>query len=244
MSKLLDTMGSLFDAYEGSGTPVGAVIMWTQPTPPQDWLLCDGSPFNAAMYPELASVLGVAVTPNLSNQFIRGASATRLPLTLEAQATARPTIPFTADSQGNHAHTFGVFVRGRFDSGGAGVEEPFPGSGTRTTSTSGVHTHTITGGGDAETRPANIALAFIIKARTGIDPQASLAPAQRWTTVMTMNQGTPYVLNHNIGSSLVTVSAYTNAGTELDLVVRTIDANNTEVRSPSTELGVQIVVVG
>lgn len=39
-------------------TPVGTIAMWTVPTLPENWLLCDGGAYLKADYPELFSVLG------------------------------------------------------------------------------------------------------------------------------------------------------------------------------------------
>ena len=52
-------------------------------------------------------------------------------------------------------------------------EDPFAGDAAEgtvdekemATSTDGYHTHTITGGGDSETRPVNISVNYIIRAK-------------------------------------------------------------------------------
>lgn len=161
------------------GLPIGSITMWPTATAPRGWLLCDGATFLQTDYPELAKVLPSLAVPDLRNQFVRGASATRAPLSTEAQATARPTTPFTGrtGTTGNHNHdnhnnshwggantsasgNYSNFVLQQPNPGG-GVRDPVPGM-----IDAGDHNHTfsVTGGGDTETRPANIALAYIIKA--------------------------------------------------------------------------------
>jgi hypothetical protein len=242
MTKVLDATGGLMDAFEGGGYPVGAISMWPNATPPQDWLLCDGSTFNATAYPELAQVLSGNTLPDLTNQFVRGSSPTRAPLTLENDSTALPNTPFLAAST-THTHVVASHVYSHSLNTNRIGEGDGSSGGDQTSPAGGAHTHPITGG-DPETRPANIALAFIIKARTESPGGAAISSAKRWTTNMTMNQNTPYVLNHNIGNAYVGVFAWDNVGAELDLVVRPIDVNNVEVRSPTTAIGVQIAVIG
>ena len=165
--------------------PVGEVIMFPSLTPPANFLLCDGSTFNATAFPQLATVLGGNTLPDLRGQFIRGASATRAPLSAEAQATARPTTDFTGrtNNTGGHHHAITAAAGTKLDvwysdqaarAHGIWPADSNWGDGaTRTVGQShqivqaaGAHEHTVSinGGGDAETRPANIALAFHIRA--------------------------------------------------------------------------------
>ncbi|WP_161954815.1 phage tail protein, partial [Escherichia coli] len=39
---------------EGSALPVGVPVPWPSATPPTGWLKCNGAPFSAEEYPELA----------------------------------------------------------------------------------------------------------------------------------------------------------------------------------------------
>ncbi len=58
----------------GGGVPVGTIIAWPVATNPEDmenWLECNGQAVNAAMYPELRSVVGPNV-PDLRGLFLRG----------------------------------------------------------------------------------------------------------------------------------------------------------------------------
>lgn len=57
----------------GTNCPVGAITTWPTVTPPPGWLICDGNPFDPLVYPELARVLGKNTTPDLTDEFLRGA---------------------------------------------------------------------------------------------------------------------------------------------------------------------------
>ncbi|RRB61107.1 phage tail protein [Escherichia coli] len=57
---------------EGSALPVGVPIPWPSATPPTGWLKCNGAPFSAEEYPELAKVYPTNELPDLRGEFIRG----------------------------------------------------------------------------------------------------------------------------------------------------------------------------
>jgi hypothetical protein len=171
----------------GPGNPVGTVLMWPSTTFPNGHLLCDGQTFDASVYPQLRAVLGTNRLPDLRGQFIRGWGAPSGPshtapiLNQTGYATARPNTQFTGvtDSAGDHRHSIWTLNMpydwagdlGQYPAGGdktpswpiqQGAWSPQDATG----SGQGVHSHTlrINGGGDAETRPVNTLLAFIIKA--------------------------------------------------------------------------------
>jgi hypothetical protein len=54
-------------------------------SPPSGCLRCDGSPFDPAVYPELAAHLGASVTPDLRGRFLRGTDAPGGPFPANAQ---------------------------------------------------------------------------------------------------------------------------------------------------------------
>lgn len=123
---------------------------------------------------------GAGILPDLRGQFIRswnsGANAdgdtsaldsSRVRGSDQDDATAMPTSAFTGstDTQGSHAHTITGGDAGRTSSG---ISTAFSGNGigdeTPTMNSAGDHTHTVTiSGGDAETRPSNVALLAVIK---------------------------------------------------------------------------------
>ncbi|EGJ7492896.1 hypothetical protein INE26_005009 [Escherichia coli] len=57
---------------EGSALPVGVPVPWPLETPPTGWLKCNGAPFSAEEYPELAKVYPALKLPDLRGEFIRG----------------------------------------------------------------------------------------------------------------------------------------------------------------------------
>ncbi|MXC39202.1 integrase [Escherichia coli] len=57
---------------EGSALPVGVPVPWPSATPPTGWLKCNGAPFSAEEYPELAKVYPANKLPDLRGEFIRG----------------------------------------------------------------------------------------------------------------------------------------------------------------------------
>ena len=129
--------------------------MWPTAVAPKGWFLCDGSTFNGADFPELAAVLGNTTLPNMMGQFVRGwsrdasvdAEGPRVPQSKQGDATALPKNPFQYDDKPLH-HT--------------NIQAPWlAGKGVFST----YHGPLMPlGGGDAETRPKNIAMAYIIKA--------------------------------------------------------------------------------
>ena len=123
---------------------------------------------------------GAGILPDLRGQFIRswnsGANADGDTSALDSNrvrgsdqddATAMPTSAFTGSTNtaGSHAHTITGGDAGRT---GNGISTAFSGNGigdeTPTMNSAGSHNHTVTiSGGDAETRPANVALLAVIK---------------------------------------------------------------------------------
>lgn len=57
---------------EGSALPVGVPVPWPSATPPSGWLKCNGAAFSAEAYPELAKAYPTNKLPDLRGEFIRG----------------------------------------------------------------------------------------------------------------------------------------------------------------------------
>ncbi|HCO7470594.1 TPA: tail fiber protein, partial [Escherichia coli] len=57
---------------EGSALPVGVPVPWPSVTPPTGWLKCNGAAFSAEEYPELAKAYPTNKLPDLRGEFIRG----------------------------------------------------------------------------------------------------------------------------------------------------------------------------
>ncbi|MEO1269623.1 MAG: tail fiber protein [Myxococcota bacterium] len=85
---------------------------------------------------------------------------------VQGASTALPNTHFaTGNNNRSHSHTFGVH-QGTFGGGGgaAGLYTPFPLVENRQTSQANQsHVHTVLSGGDAETRPVNVNVHWIIK---------------------------------------------------------------------------------
>lgn len=150
------------------------------------WATCT-NPLNGSAYSAPAG--GFFRLPDLSGAFVRGtggpnsAGVTTSLAGYQGPLTARPTSSLTTGNESaNHIHTT---PGSAFPSGFTGVAVNNPGNnlgvqygngGSGQTiwaqsapsgSQSANHTHTVTGGGDAETRPVNVGVRFIIKLWTG-----------------------------------------------------------------------------
>jgi len=170
------------DPPASSGGLVGEIKMWPSTTVPPGHLLCDGQTFDPTVYPQLYAVLGRTTLPDLRGQFLRGWGAPAGPsfgqpiLTKMPGSTARPTNEFigVTDSHGEHKHSvWTVFTpwdnshaKGTYPAGKGTSSDGAYSPADATASGQGIHSHTlrINSGGDAETRPENTLVAFIIKA--------------------------------------------------------------------------------
>lgn len=160
--------------------PAGAIMPFAATlTGVSGWLLCDGTAVSRTTYADLFTRISTNYgsgdgsttfnLPDLRGYFIRGfgthsdGTSSGALGAKQGMATARPTTAFTTDNPGTHTHTSPAA-----DSAvGTGPNHGEMTSSYTTdiaTSAAGAHTHTITGGGDSETRPKNIALAYYIKA--------------------------------------------------------------------------------
>ncbi len=128
------------------------------------WILADGRDVIDTAYARLTK--GGPV-PNLQGMFLRGIDLKnrREPGSVQNFSTAIPTNNLTGitSPNGSHSHSGGVgFSRSdRYSVPGG----PYAAVGATETGTVPSHTHdvTITGGGDAETRPVNVAVFYYIK---------------------------------------------------------------------------------
>jgi hypothetical protein len=150
------------------GAPIGTISMWpTLGAMPPAHLLCDGAAIDPAVYPRLAYLCGPKL-PDLRGQFVRGAKTQPdiQGFPKRQWTTGRPRAAFTTNMTGDHSHRVDQKMTHRVGaSGGPNDNVWFDGNGSIiTTDAAGNHTHTITGGGDAETAPDHVFLAYIIKA--------------------------------------------------------------------------------
>jgi len=160
-------------------TPAGTIIYTARATAPDGYLAANGDPVSRSTYATLYAALGGASSPfgqgngsttfnlpDLRGEFIRGLDSGRGVDTdrtrgsSQNDATALPNNAFTTSNPGNHSHGYNGGSLKSLQGDNAGNDDYAGGGGT--TSGAGSHTHTI-GGGDAETRPRNIALLACIK---------------------------------------------------------------------------------
>jgi microcystin-dependent protein len=169
-------------APTSASVPTGTVTAFAGSTAPSGYLLCDGQAISRTTYSTLFTEIGTTYgagdgsttfnLPDLRGIFVRGAGSQTIESvtysgtlgTTQGQATALPTTPFTTNTAGAHSHDMNE--RTDIAVGGAtGVAIGTRPGNLRSNNmeTAGAHSHTITGGGDAETRPANLSLNYIIK---------------------------------------------------------------------------------
>lgn len=148
---------------EGSALPVGVPVPWPSATPPTGWLKCNGAPFSAEEYPELAKVYPTNELPDLRGEFIRGWDDGR---GVDAE---RSILTAQEDMIKSHEHS----VRRRGDNQritqSLNIDDP----GRKYLSV--VHSDSVVEGrdidslyavptGGSETRPRNIAFNYIVRA--------------------------------------------------------------------------------
>jgi microcystin-dependent protein len=172
-----------FNAPAGSFVPTGTIFPYAGTTPPAGYLICDGSAVSkttyAALYALITTTYGAGdtnnfVLPDLRGMFVRGAGTHGSTLNgktpsathgaQQGDATAKNGLGL---SDPGHQHAIqrtngsgvnvglagGYIAYGSLVSGYQGVVEP----------TSASYTNVSLGNGDSETRPANLALTYIIK---------------------------------------------------------------------------------
>lgn len=157
----------------------------------QGWLYCDGSSVAQSDYPELFSSIGKNYggdrthfnLPDTRGRFLRGVDlksghdpgaskraasaagglAGDNPGSTQGYMTALPAKSLTAASAGAHKHDVPHAPTGKNAYKLAGKTYAKWRGGSSDTEEGGAHSHTIVGGGDAETRPINKYLFFIVK---------------------------------------------------------------------------------
>ena len=172
-----EIMGVAYSLWSGNGVPPGAIMMWPMGIPPEGWLECDGQSLDKIEYSELFDAIKDSYggngssfnLPDFRGYFVRGwdngrgVDTNRVLGSFQTQATKLPNSPFKTNTAGAHTHSY---LSATGASGDNGYTDPlFMGFSAKNVSTSsaGNHSHTIVDGGDAETRPKNIALMYIIK---------------------------------------------------------------------------------
>jgi microcystin-dependent protein len=126
MNKPLDVNGRIQDKT-GFVSPVGSVIAFAGSTAPDGWLLCDGSNYSSANYPDLYAVIGTSFG-STGGYFHVPDLRTRVPVGLSSSDTQFQEIgdvggevdhTLTVAEMPSHSHQMQLGVE-RDDSGGGG----------------------------------------------------------------------------------------------------------------------------
>lgn len=140
--------------------PVGSVIAYAcdpaRVPPPPGWLLCDGSPFDNTKFPLLFAALGGTHLPDLRGYFLRGFDPTGR---VDPQGASRAVLSTQEDAFRKHQHE--TYQAPWNDS------EPYDTGTTYRSSylyTNFRHMELSGATGDAETRPQNVAVNYLIYA--------------------------------------------------------------------------------
>lgn len=150
---------------DGSALPVGVPVPWPSATPPTGWIKCNGAPFSAEEYPELAKVYPALKLPDLRGEFIRGWD--------DGRGVDSGRVVLTGQSQSVQQHTHDLAMAYSSESGykdrlGAGPNSDMIPIKDM------INTTTFNGSGEfylkandstgAETRPRNLAFNYIVRA--------------------------------------------------------------------------------
>ena len=161
---------------------VGLILYFAKDSVPDGWLKCNGATISRTIYISLFNAIGITFgagdgentfqLPDLRGEFIRGwddgrgVDIGRAFGVSQGDSTKLPNTSFTTDNPGDHNHKT-LSQGGQFGNQTKAGDGPTAiwsrGGGTNFTGNGGSHTHTITGGGDSETRPKNVALLACIK---------------------------------------------------------------------------------
>jgi len=159
----------------GSGAEIGSVTAFAMPTPPEGWLVCDGSAVSRTDYADLYAVIGTVWghgdqiatfnLPDLRGEFVRGFDAGRGVDVDRLFATSQQ------DEMQGHGHTLDPLSSGLgtiygisqeyfalySDDGAANLAN----ESVKTPTSDGVNGEPRVG---SETRPRNVAMTYAIKA--------------------------------------------------------------------------------
>ncbi|ELV4014897.1 tail fiber protein [Escherichia coli] len=150
---------------EGSALPVGVPVPWPSATPPTGWIKCNGAPFSAEEYPELAKVYPALKLPDLRGEFIRGWD--------DGRGVDSGRVVLTGQSQSVQQHTHDLAMAYSSDVGYKDQLGTTPDSDLIAIKYM-INTTTFNGSGSVylkandstgtETRPRNLAFNYIVRA--------------------------------------------------------------------------------
>jgi hypothetical protein len=140
--------------------PAGTIVAFggTTSSLPPGWLLCDGTTFDQTKYPDLYTVLGNSNTlPDLRGYFLRGLDPTG---NVDPDGKGRSLLSSQTDALKQHQHTYQRTAWFWNETQGGGHYLTPKVAGTDTDDFMGNQPTSNTG--DAETRPKNIAVNYLI----------------------------------------------------------------------------------
>ena len=150
---------------EGSALPVGVPVPWPLATPPTGWMKCNGAPFSAEEYPELAKAYPTNKLPDLRGEFIRGWD--------DGRGVDSGRVVLTGQSQSVQQHTHDLAMAYSSESGYKDRLGTTPNSDMIPIKDM-INVTTFNGSGrfylkandstGAETRPRNLAFNYIVRA--------------------------------------------------------------------------------
>jgi hypothetical protein len=184
-------MQSPYAIAASNGVPTGSIMPYLGNTPPQGWVVCDGSllPTDGSA-DALIALIGSNNAPDLQGMFLRGTGTNPVngqdgPALMQTQndtiqAHVHDAGQLMTDMEPNHDHNYDFFglnynrVLRNNGNGTANGTDGTDSSGTepdllnsRPMVAAGAHDHEIIGNtastGDAETRPVNYGVVYIIK---------------------------------------------------------------------------------
>ncbi len=167
--------------------PIGTILPFAGEKIPEGYLLCDGKEYDRVLHKPLFDVIGTLWgqilpthfrVPDLRGQFLRGLDVTgefdpdrpnekRKVGTSQGDATKMPNNKFTTTTDGSdHNHNVATDITDapNFPHQNVAAKKGLNRQQTFATDLGGKHVHTIIGG-DNETRPKNVVVNYIIKAK-------------------------------------------------------------------------------
>ena len=160
-----------------AGSLVGTMIAWPSNTIPVGWLLCDGNPFSAALYPALAAVIGTTYggtaanpqTPNLMGRVPAGKYTGYADFNTLGKMPGEFSRYITVGQLPPHSHNLSMFDGNQHDylAGGAegyGIAQAYDAA----RALAGTISNTGSGQALPIVQPSTI-VNFIIKAVPGVD---------------------------------------------------------------------------
>ncbi|HAY5092804.1 TPA: phage tail protein [Escherichia coli] len=155
VAKLATAITTNLGLGEGSALPVGVPVPWPSATPPTGWLKCNGAPFSAEEYPELAKAYPTNKLPDLRGEFIRGWDDGR------GVDSGRTILSLQGDTFKAHDHYFQEIWGA---TGPDGTGGPYVVGADATGARINLKTIATNAPGGSETRPRNIAFNYIVRA--------------------------------------------------------------------------------